>query len=105
LEQITYIRIRLLFQKCVTLVGVSPVFENAHIISPWPKTIFASSNYYEYWLTGINEFYLPNENWFAIPATITQIPFFHEEYPSAINYGGLGSVIGHEITHGFDPEV
>jgi len=41
---------------------------------------------------------------FTIPVTITQNPFFGSGYPSALNFGGLGTIIGHEISHGYDPD-
>ncbi len=35
----------------------------------------------------------------------SQQPIFHTDYPSEVNFGGLGTAAGHEISHGFDPDV
>lgn len=43
-----------------------------------------------------------NEMWF--PAGILQAPFFDQDYPMAMNFGGIGMVMGHELTHGFDDQ-
>ena len=40
----------------------------------------------------------------AFPAGILQKPFYSEEYPMSFNYGGIGVVVGHELTHGFDTQ-
>ena len=72
------------------------------LISPWPS-IFKDPSTYGSWLTGINAFYVPTGNYFTIPITISGKPYYDIDYPSAIKFGGLGSVIGHEISHGFDP--
>ncbi|XKT74253.1 MAG: M13 family metallopeptidase [Patescibacteria group bacterium UBA2163] len=50
----------------------------------------------------VNAYYDPNNNEIVFPAGILQPPFFDAEGDDAINYGAIGSVIGHELTHGFD---
>ncbi len=52
----------------------------------------------------VNAYYHPNMNEIAFPAGIMQPPFFDPDADDALNYGAIGSVIGHEITHGFDDE-
>jgi len=52
----------------------------------------------------INAYYSPTKNEIVFPAAILQPPFFDPEGDAAVNYGGIGGVIGHEITHGFDDE-
>ena len=50
----------------------------------------------------VNAYYHPIRNEIVFPAGILQPPFFHADADDAVNYGGIGTVIGHEITHGFD---
>uniref|UniRef100_A0A158PCF4 Neprilysin-1 n=1 Tax=Angiostrongylus cantonensis TaxID=6313 RepID=A0A158PCF4_ANGCA len=52
----------------------------------------------------VNAFYSSTSNSIKFPAAILQAPFFHQTFPKALNYGGIGAVIGHEITHGFDDQ-
>ncbi|MBV9960786.1 MAG: M13 family metallopeptidase, partial [Parafilimonas sp.] len=52
----------------------------------------------------INAGYYPNLNVIVFPAGILQYPFFDPNADDAINYGGIGMVIGHEMTHGFDDQ-
>ncbi|MDP3854984.1 M13 family metallopeptidase [Phenylobacterium sp.] len=52
----------------------------------------------------INAYYQPTKNEIVFPAAILQPPFFDPQGDPAINYGGIGGVIGHEITHGFDDQ-
>lgn len=52
----------------------------------------------------VNAYYDPQMNEIVFPAAILQPPFFDPRADMAVNYGGIGSVIGHEMTHGFDDE-
>ncbi|HEV3088330.1 MAG TPA: M13 family metallopeptidase [Candidatus Elarobacter sp.] len=50
----------------------------------------------------VNAYYNPTNNEIVFPAGVLQPPFFSPSNDDAINYGGMGAVIGHEMTHGFD---
>ena len=50
----------------------------------------------------VNAYYSPRQNEIVFPAAILQPPFFNAAADDAVNYGGIGAVIGHEISHGFD---
>src|SRR6266478_4299106 len=52
----------------------------------------------------VNAYYNPKLNEIVFPAGILQPPFFNPKADDAVNYGGIGAVIGHEMTHGFDDE-
>lgn len=52
----------------------------------------------------VNAYYNPTFNEIVFPAGILQFPFFELNADDAINYGGIGMVIGHEMTHGFDDQ-
>jgi putative endopeptidase len=52
----------------------------------------------------VNAYFLPTDNSINFPAGILQPPFFDFTLDDAVNYGAIGAVIGHEITHGFDDQ-
>jgi predicted metalloendopeptidase len=57
------------------------------------------------WITPpsiVNAFFYPSMNSITFPAGILQPPFFQSNRLQALNYGGIGMVIGHEMTHGLD---
>ncbi|CAD7079642.1 unnamed protein product [Hermetia illucens] len=50
----------------------------------------------------VNAFFEQTKNRIIIPAGILQLPFYHHHFPKSLKYGGIGILIGHELTHGFD---
>ncbi len=52
----------------------------------------------------VNAYFSPSRNEIVFPAGILQPPFFDPDIDDAVNYGGIGLVIGHEITHGYDDQ-
>lgn len=67
-----------------------------HFNDPIDKTQWVAPSYQ------VNAFYQPTNNSITFPAAILEAPFYSEKQTTAENYGGIGSVIGHEITHAFD---
>ncbi|XP_046849967.1 neprilysin-3-like isoform X2 [Xenia sp. Carnegie-2017] len=60
---------------------------------------------YKEWLMNpqtVNAYYTSTKNKIVFPAGILQAPFYNKDRPRALNYGSIGAVVGHEITHGFD---
>ncbi len=52
----------------------------------------------------VNAYYSPLNNEIVFPAGILQPPFFSKDFPAAMNYGAIGMVVGHELSHGFDDQ-
>jgi endothelin-converting enzyme/putative endopeptidase len=52
----------------------------------------------------VNAYYKALRNEMVFPAGILQPPFFHRDFPRAVNYGAMGMAMGHELTHGFDDQ-
>lgn len=78
----------------VTRVQVKYNFDNYN--KPVDKSIWSMASY------DVNAYYTPVENAIYFPAGILQAPFYSQKQSVASNYGGIGTVIGHEITHAFD---
>ena len=53
----------------------------------------------------VDAFYSYDKNGIFVPAGILQKPFFSTNYRAARNYGAIGTILGHEMTHGFDDQV
>nr|XP_022340096.1 endothelin-converting enzyme homolog isoform X2 [Crassostrea virginica] len=52
----------------------------------------------------VNAYYTPTKNEIVFPAGILQAPFYDIEFPKSLNFGAMGVVMGHELTHGFDDQ-
>lgn len=52
----------------------------------------------------VNAYYTPTKNQIVFPAGILQAPFYDTSYPRSLNFGGMGVVMGHELTHAFDDQ-
>ena len=77
-------------------------FENAREMAKIGKPVDKE----EWFMTPqtVNAYYSPDMNEIVFPAAILQPPFFNPNADDAVNYGGIGVVIGHEMTHGFDDQ-
>lgn len=87
-----------LFQSVRNVRGERRAFQNARLGTTVDKAE---------WITGpqtVNAFYSPNRNEAFIPAGYIQSPLFDPAADPALNYGAIGSIIGHEIGHGFDDQ-
>lgn len=100
--------------KDYTTMEVNPdlsYYENMHNISIWHQKEYLKKwgkpvDRTEWGMTPqtVNAYYNPLANEIVFPAAILQAPFFDPEASDAENYGGIGVVIGHEMTHGFDDQ-
>lgn len=52
----------------------------------------------------VNAYYTPTKNQIVFPAGILQLPFYDGDNPKGVNYGAMGVVMGHELTHAFDDQ-
>ena len=84
----------------LTMIFKSRVFEHKREVDE----MNAPTNKDKWFMTPqtVNAYYHPNLNEIVFPAAILQSPFFDPEADDAINFGSMGAVVGHEMTHGFD---
>jgi endothelin-converting enzyme/putative endopeptidase len=86
----------------VANVMASAKFENARDLAKIGKPVDRTE-----WLMSpptVNAYYEPQKNEIVFPAGILQPPFFNKDATDAVNFGAMGMVVGHELTHGFDDE-
>ena len=93
------------------VIDRNDLLENIKNVSEWEfeyevKKIGAPIDRDEWHMTPqtVNAYYNPGLNEIVFPAAILQPPFFSEQADDAMNFGGIGAVIGHEIGHGFDDQ-
>lgn len=77
-------------------------FETAYMLADVDKPVDKA----RWWMSPqtVNAYYNPTTNEICFPAAILQPPFFNPAADDAVNYGAIGVVIGHEMTHGFDDQ-
>ncbi|XP_050682968.1 neprilysin-4-like [Leptidea sinapis] len=84
------------FENILNILQHLTKMEQARIGQPVNKTLWNTAP------AVVNAYYSRNKNQIMFPAGILQPPFYHRHFPRSLNFGGIGVVIGHEITHGFD---
>ncbi len=97
-----YGSLKIVSNNYVQNVMNASVFEYNYMISKLGKPVDKT----EWGMTPptVNAYYNPAFNEIVFPAAILQFPFFDFDADDAVNYGGIGGVIGHEMTHGFDDQ-
>ncbi|KYN12808.1 Endothelin-converting enzyme 1 [Trachymyrmex cornetzi] len=86
------------FENTLNILQHLTRIEQAHLGNTVNKTLWNTNTA----PAVVNAYYSRNKNQIMFPAGILQPPFYHRFFPRSLNYGGIGVVIGHEITHGFD---
>jgi endothelin-converting enzyme/putative endopeptidase len=95
-----YSSVKIVPDNVIANLGTIAEFEHNYQLNKLGKPINRSE-----WYMGpqvVNAYYNPLMNEIVFPAAILQPPFFNLDADDAINYGAIGAVIGHEISHGFD---
>ncbi|MFQ6399178.1 M13 family metallopeptidase [Nocardia sp. KC 131] len=99
---IDYSRLRITRGKLIESIRAVELFESKRAFARLGTPVDRS----EWRLTPqtVNAMYNPSVNDISFPAAILQPPFFDQDAQAAVNYGGIGAIIGHEIGHGFDDQ-
>ncbi|MCY2985566.1 MAG: M13 family metallopeptidase [Planctomycetota bacterium] len=95
-----YSSVKIVPDNIIANMGEILEFEHHYQINKLGKPINRSEWYMP--PQTVNAYYNPLMNEIVFPAAILQPPFFNLDADDAVNYGGIGAVIGHEISHGFD---
>lgn len=97
-----YSKLEIVGDNYVKNVMAASAFEYDYMISKLGRPVDKT----EWQMTPptVNAYYNPAFNEIVFPAGILQYPFFEQNADDAVNYGGIGAVIGHEMTHGFDDQ-
>ena len=97
-----YSSVDIVKDKFVQNIINARLFKNAEMTQKYGKKVDKT----EWGMTPqtINAYYNPTMNEIVFPAGILQPPFFNPDADDAVNYGGIGGVIGHEFSHGFDDQ-
>lgn len=95
-----YSSVKIVPDNIIANMGEILEFEHNYQINKLGKPINRSEWYMP--PQTVNAYYNPLMNEIVFPAAILQPPFFNLDADDAVNYGGIGAVIGHEISHGFD---
>ena len=85
-------------EMCLLCMEVNEVYDYDRLYDTKDKNRWSMEPH------NINAYYSPSFNEIVFPAGILQEPFFSDKYDMSLNFGGIGCVIGHEITHGFDDQ-
>jgi len=86
------------YANSTAVAAFDNAYDNSHIGKPVDRTRWGMTP------PTVNAYYSPQMNEIVFPAGILQPPFFDPNADDAVNYGGMGAVIGHEMTHGFDDQ-
>ncbi len=97
-----YRRLRIIRDDVLGNLRRAHEFQYAHDLAKLGKPV--DRNEWDMTPQTVNAYYNPEKNEIVFPAAILQPPFFNAQADDAVNYGGIGAVIGHEISHGFDDQ-